>query len=107
MTARLRSHAVARRRRPLDQEQLDHLTPEEKALLASNLLDADEVAAEIGLANGAAVRTYQYRHDDFPAPMKPPVPIRGKEQTWWAPDIRAWRAAHPPRPSRDVDEAPS
>lgn len=82
------------------QSILDHLTPEERAILAENLLYAEDVAAELGLSSGHVINTYSRRHGDFPEPLVPPELVRGKNQVWLRSDIRRWRAAHPP-PRRD------
>lgn len=54
----------------------------------SDLLDANEVAALLGLAHRQAVTTYRRRYDDFPPPFveKP----SGNCTLWLRQDVEQW-----------------
>lgn len=54
----------------------------------SDLLDASEVAALLGLARREAVSTYRARYDDFPEPLI--AKNSGKCLLWHRADIKAW-----------------
>jgi predicted DNA-binding transcriptional regulator AlpA len=52
----------------------------------SDLVDANEVAALLGLARRQAVSTYRRRYEDFPAP----VVEKGQCVLWLREDVRRW-----------------
>lgn len=54
-----------------------------------DLLNAREVAAELGLAHREAIATYRRRYPDFPTP----VIAKGTCVLWHRPDVEAWRSA--------------
>lgn len=61
----------------------------------ADLLDANEVAALLGLSHRQAVSTYRTRHDDFPEP----VVKKARCMLWQRQAIEAWAAVHPRRRS--------
>lgn len=92
MTARLPSHAVARRRRH------PNLTRSELDAVLANLVDSDGAARLLGLSDGRSIRAYASRFEHFPRPVLPVGgSVSGKSSYWWVPDLEAWRDAHPPR----------
>ncbi len=56
-----------------------------------DLLDADEVAALLGLSSRSAISVYRRRYDDFPKPVVDRG--TGKCRFWLRPHIEAWRAS--------------
>lgn len=54
-----------------------------------DLLDASEVAAELGLAHRNSVTTYAHRYDDFPRPVV--VRGNGRLQLWSRDDLARWQ----------------
>ena len=85
---------------------MTNLTNEELDTLVDLLVDAEGVAQVLGLASGNAVRAYLGRFNDFPAPIYPRPPVRGKNLLWYLPRVLAWREQHPPRarPDKPADE---
>jgi predicted DNA-binding transcriptional regulator AlpA len=55
---------------------------------ASQLLDAGEVAAILGLSNAKGVHVYRTRYDDFPEPFV--IKSSGKCLLWLRSDVEAW-----------------
>ena len=51
-----------------------------------DLLNATEVAAELGLSHRTAVATYRRRYPDFP----PPVIAKGTCVLWARQDVQSW-----------------
>ncbi len=51
-----------------------------------DLVDSDEVAAIIGLANRRGISVYQHRYEDFPAP----VIIKGRCLLWVRQAVEEW-----------------
>lgn len=62
----------------------------------AELIDANEVAAIIGLYSNRAVSTYRQRYADFPIPMVEKA--SGKCVLWLRSDIESWALTR--RPSR-------
>lgn len=74
-----------------------------------DLLDADAVAALLGLKGGARVigayatarkrdGSGDLKWPDFPKPVLPlGGPVVGKSSYWLRQDVEAWRKAHPPQ----------
>jgi predicted DNA-binding transcriptional regulator AlpA len=70
-------------------------------------MDAEQVAALIGLSGHRSISTYRARFDDFPMP----IIERGSGRCllWLRQDIERWMKQHPrrQRPHRDEDTDPS
>lgn len=60
----------------------------------TDLLNATEVAAALGLAHREAVSTYRKRYPDFPEPLIK----KGTCVLWHRPDVDAWARSHPRKP---------
>lgn len=54
-----------------------------------DLLDAEEVAAVLGLSSYRAVHVYRRRYDAFPEPAV----TKGRCLLWLRADVEAWAAA--------------
>jgi predicted DNA-binding transcriptional regulator AlpA len=54
-----------------------------------DLLDANEVAALLGLAHRQAVSTYRHRYADFPEP----VIVKARCVLWRRVDVERWKAS--------------
>lgn len=57
----------------------------------NDLVDAHEVAELLGLASANSVRVYRSQYPDFPRPVFPRGPVRGKPMYWYRPDVVRWR----------------
>lgn len=54
-----------------------------------DLLDANEVAALLGLTHRQAVATYRVRYDDFPEP----VVVKARCMLWRRQDVERWKVS--------------
>ena len=63
-----------------------------------DLIDANEVAAILGLAQSNSVSLYQRRYADMPRPVVNLGPNR--PLLWLRPEIEAWARGNPRRPGR-------
>lgn len=72
-----------------------------KLVSLTDLLDAKEVAAVLGLSHRNSVTTYTRKYADFPAP----VFAKGRCRLWARQDIVGWRRSRAGRSRSDASEA--